>query len=223
MFPEHGSPIFIRSRDRVEDNSQFWQLACTKLPLNTRVDHLVTRASKEEPRAPARDENGHWMPVMGIFVVWEGALSTFRYLLMFKRISGHPKLEYWPKAASTAMTYGALSKADGSGHAVNANATSGDHLGIIMRKVVSTDGDYASATVKIPIDFLSPEDIVEADVSGTLTAAMVGNAYDLTSAGDTVNVAAQAKKVVTCVGFISATKGLFKVNAMVTTEGVAST
>lgn len=139
-----------------------------------------------------------------------------------KRISGKPKLEWLPKAASTAMTYGALAKADGSGHVVNGNATSGDHFGIIMRAVVSTDADYALNS-KVPVDFIAPSDIIEADVSGTLTTAMVGNAYDLTSTGDTVNVAAQAKKVVTCVGFISATKGLFKVNAMFTSEAVVST
>lgn len=141
---------------------------------------------------------------------------------MILRSNGKPKLEWLPKAASTAMTYGALAKMDGTGHVVNGNATSGDHVGIIMRKVVSTDADYALNS-KVPVDFLSPEDTVIADVSGTLTAAMVGNAYDLTSAGDTVNVAAQSKKVVTCVGFISATKGYFKVNAMQTTEGVPST
>lgn len=141
---------------------------------------------------------------------------------MIKRISGHPKLEWLPKAASTAMTYGALGKMDGSGHVVNGNATSGDHVGIIMRAVLSTDDDYALNS-KVPVDFLSPEDVVEADVTGTLTTAMVGNRYDLTSAGDTVNVGAQAKNVVTCVGFISATRGLFKVNAMQPTQGVAST
>lgn len=139
-----------------------------------------------------------------------------------KLISGKAKLEWLPKAASTAMTYGALAKMDGTGHVVNGNATSGDHVGIIMRKVLSTDDDYALNT-KVPVQMLDPNDIVEADVSGTLTTAMVGNRYDLTAAGDTVNVAAQSKNVVTCVGFISATKGLFKVNAMQVYEGVIST
>lgn len=142
---------------------------------------------------------------------------------MIKRISGHPKLEWFPKVASTAYTYGALAKANGTGAVVNGNATSGDHIGIIMRKVVSTDSDYATAGVKIPVDFLSPEDIIEADVTGTFTAASIGNAYDLTSAGDTVNGSGTSKKVVTCVGFISTTKGLFKVNAMFTSEAVVST
>lgn len=141
---------------------------------------------------------------------------------MIKLISGKAKLEWLPKAASTAMTYGALAKMDGSGHVVNGNATSGDHVGIIMRKVVSTDDDYALNS-KVPVQMLDPNDVIEADVTGTLTTAQVGNRMDLTAAADTVNAAASAKGVVTCVGFISATKGLFKVNAMQTTEGVAST
>lgn len=141
---------------------------------------------------------------------------------MILRSKGKPKLEWLPAATSTATTYGALGKMDGSGHVVNGNATSGDHVGIIMRAVVSTDADYAKVK-KIPVDLLTPEDEIIADVVGTLTTALVGTRMDLDSTGANVNAAGTSKNVVTCVGFISATKGYFKVNAMQTTEGVAST
>ena len=131
-------------------------------------------------------------------------------------------MEWLPKAASTVLTYGYLGYFNGSGYIIDADSTSGDHVGIIMRAVAATDSDYATTGAKIPVDFLSPGDVVEADVTGTLTVAMVGNMYDLSNGG-TVNVGAQSKNVVTCVGFISATKGLFKVNSMIANLRVATT
>jgi hypothetical protein len=130
---------------------------------------------------------------------------------MFKLISGKPRLAWYPKKASTAFNNGDLVYPDGSGAIQPADSTSGNHLGIILKDVAATDDDYASTTL-VPLQELGEDDIFEATVTGTLTAAMVGSFYDLSDA-HTVNVGAQSKKVVLCVGYISATKGLFKINA----------
>lgn len=130
-------------------------------------------------------------------------------------------MAWFPKKASIAIDVGDLMYPDGSGAIQLADSTSGEHLGISLKKVVSTDSDYASNTM-IPVDECGQDDIFEADVNGTLTTAMIGNYYDLTDEAN-VNVAAQSKKVVLCVGFISATKGLFKITANAYDKYVATT
>lgn len=130
-------------------------------------------------------------------------------------------MEWFPKTASIAISVGSLMYPDGSGAIQLADSTSGEHVGISMKKVTATDSDYASNT-KIPVDMVGPDDIFEADVTGTLTTAMVGTYLDL-SDDLTVNAGATSKKVVLCVGFISATKGLFKITANAYDKYVATT
>jgi len=134
---------------------------------------------------------------------------------------GHSRVEWYPKIASTTMTSGDLLYADGSGAVQPADSTSGDHIGIILKSVASTDADFASNTF-VPVRVIENDNIFEAEVTGTLTTAMIGNRYDLSDA-NTVNVGGTSKKVVTCVGFISATKGLFKINAKIQSVDVQTT
>ncbi len=142
---------------------------------------------------------------------------------MIRRITGKPNIEWMPKAASVAINAHGLVYANGSGYLIQADATSGDHFGVSLRAVASTDADYA-LTTKIPVDVPAPSDIFEMDVeTGTFTVAMVGNAYDLVADGDALDVSAQAKKVVTIVGYVSATKALVKINAMAVYKDVATT
>lgn len=131
--------------------------------------------------------------------------------MTFVRKSGKARLEWYPKKASTAIGYGALTIFDGLGYLTVAISTSLGIVGVCMKAIASTDSDYASTT-KIPVDVVGEDDVFEADVTGTLTAAMVGTRMDL-STGLVVNAAGTSHNVVTCVGYISATKGLFKVNA----------
>lgn len=141
---------------------------------------------------------------------------------MFKRISGKPKIEYFPKAASTAFPLGCLVYANGSGAIIPADATSGDHFGVLIQEVTASDSDYASTT-KVPVDLASIEDVFEVDVeTGTFTTAMIGNRYDLVADGDAIDVSATSKKVVTIVGYVSSTKALVKINAMVGHADVAT-
>jgi hypothetical protein len=142
---------------------------------------------------------------------------------MFTRATGKPKIEWLIAAASTAFTNGGLTYWDGSGAIIPADATSGNHAGIILDAIESTDDDYAS-TKKVPVDVPTAEDIFYADVAtGTLTTAMVGNYYDLNSAGTGIDVTATSKKVVQVVGFVSATKALVKINAVATHKSVETT
>jgi hypothetical protein len=128
---------------------------------------------------------------------------------------GKSVIENWPIAASQVVVAGDLVYANGSGTVIPADSTSGDHLGIAMKTIASTDSDYAVAK-SLPVLKAYADNIYEVDVdTGTaLTAAMVGNQYDLTDA-NSLNVGATSKKVVTIVGFISATKALVKINAVI--------
>ncbi len=142
---------------------------------------------------------------------------------MFKRISGSPKIEWYPKDASVAFANGNLTYWNGTGEIIPADATSGQHAGVIIRDVLATDSDYATALAKVPVDVPTTEDIFEVDVeTGTLTTAMVGNQYDLVAAGTGIDVNATSKKVVTVVGFVSATKALVKINSLATHYDVAT-
>lgn len=142
---------------------------------------------------------------------------------MFKRLTGKPKIEWYPKAASTVFQPRGLVYWNGSGFVIPADATSGDHAGVIQREVAATDTDYA-ATDKIAVDVPSAEDTFEVDVeTGTLTTAMIGNQYDLVADGDAIDVTATSKKVVTVVGFISATKAIVKINAIAAHKDVVTT
>lgn len=142
---------------------------------------------------------------------------------MFKRISGSPKIEWYPVTTSTAFAKGNLTYWDGSGLLIPADATSGEHAGILLTAITSADSDYAIAR-KVMVDVPTTEDIFEVDVeTGTLTTAMIGNKYDLVADGDAIDVSATSKLVVTVVGFISASKALVKINSLVTHGEVATT
>jgi hypothetical protein len=141
---------------------------------------------------------------------------------MFKRLTGKPNIEWYAKKASTAFASGDLVYADGSGYIQPADATSGDHIGIIMKDVLSTDADYASTT-KVPVDVPQDGDEFVVDVgTGTFTTAMVGNRYDLKDENE-IDVSATSKKVVTITRYISATKAAVKINAMISNADVATT
>lgn len=136
---------------------------------------------------------------------------------MFKRASGKARLEWHVKATSTALSYGALLSADGSGAVIAATSATIKHVGICMRAVVAADSDYATVGAKIPVDMIGEDDVFEADVTGTLTTAMVDTYLDL-STSLVVDAGATSHLPVLCVGFISATKGFFKINSRLATK-----
>jgi hypothetical protein len=143
--------------------------------------------------------------------------------MSFRHIAGNAKVETYPNAISTVYTAGGLGYFNGSGAVIPADATSGDHAGVILEAIAATDAKYSTAG-KIPVLVPDQNDIFEVDVeTGTLTTAMIGNQYDLVADGDAIDVTATSKKVVTVVGFVSSSKALVKINALATTANVATT
>jgi len=120
-------------------------------------------------------------------------------------------IKSYPKSASVTFTQGDLVFLS-AGYVYTATAQSTKHLGIILEAITSGDSDFASNTeVKIAVpDGLASE--FEATVTGTLTSTDVGAQFDLSTAG-LINKAGTTYKVVTCVGYKSATKGRFILNS----------
>lgn len=130
--------------------------------------------------------------------------------MSMKWVKGRTKIVFYPKAASTVFSANSMVYFNGTGEIIPADATSGDHIGFILKAVAATDSDYASETF-VPVEV--PQDKMcefEADATG-LTAAKVGTSMDLTNAS-TVNGAAASKDAVTLVKYLSTTKGRFVLN-----------
>ena len=192
----------------VRDNTQFWYV----------LQNVPPKHQGWQPRN--HNAVGH---TICVFFSYRTTLSTLHILTMFKRISGSPKVEWYAKDASVAFANGGLVYWNGSGEIIPADATSGQHCGVILRAVVSTDSDYATALAKVPVDVPTTEDVFEVDVeTGTCTTAMVGNMYDLVADGDAIDVSATAKLVVTLVGFVSTSKALVKINSLATHLEIAT-
>ena len=134
--------------------------------------------------------------------------------MAFIHVSGPAVTEEFAKLASTAIAVGTPVSFT-SGYLAQANLASVRIAGVSVKNIASTDGDFASATL-IPVIVPGEEDIFEADVTGTATQGNVGKQYDLTQPnGGTaanVNLSGTTYKVVTVVGFISASKVLVKFN-----------
>lgn len=138
---------------------------------------------------------------------------------MFLRASGVPNMQMLPAAASTALTANALA-AISSGTLSIAASTTNLIAGIFMETRTSTDADYATARPTL-VDMLDTTSLLYCDnVVGTLTAAMVGQFFKLSS---TTGVSADAATatdtpstglVLLCISFISATQGYFVVNGL---------
>jgi len=141
---------------------------------------------------------------------------------MFKRETGRPNLFPLKNVITTDYNLGDLITADASGGFIPGDATSGDFYGIAAEELPSTDDRYTTAG-EISVDKLLAGDLVRCDdVDGTLTAAMEGTTMDLSNA-ESVNAAASSKNVVTLVKYISATEGIFMINALASVYRVATT
>lgn len=140
--------------------------------------------------------------------------------MAFIHKSGPAATEPFLKVTSTAIAAGSVvsffkKTAANDGRISQALVESTRIAGICIKKVASTDSDFADPT-SIPVIIPGEEDVFEADAVGIATAAMVGRQFDLNSVAagtaQSVDVAATTYKVVTMVGFISATKILVKFN-----------
>lgn len=125
--------------------------------------------------------------------------------MTFVRYRGKTKTMYFPRPASTAFSKGALVYFNGSGQVIPADATSGAHAGVIKKAVASTDDDYATADVLVPIE-VPIENWVEWEVdTASAVADDIGNEIDLTDSV-TANRGASSKDALLVTGYVSATK-----------------
>lgn len=143
--------------------------------------------------------------------------------MAIKPYQGTWKTRWYPKKASTAFNKWGLVYPDGSGAVQPADSTSGEHLGIGLKTVASTDSDYALNTfipVAVPVGM---DATAIADVgTGTLTTAMVGLYRDLKDDNE-IDVSATSKNVVFIEKFISSSKAVIKINALASPRYVATT
>ena len=139
-----------------------------------------------------------------------------------KWVKGRTIIREYPRATSTTFTKNSLVYWV-SGLISPADSTSGDHVGIVLEDVASTDSDFATAAVRIKVECPADKQCeFEADVTGTLVTTSVGVTYDLSTAL-VVDQGGTSKNVVTCTKFISSTKGRFVLNATYDVLRVATT
>lgn len=137
---------------------------------------------------------------------------------MFIRKQGKTKFMYFGSTASQAIAIGAL-VAFSSGRLIPAaNDTEPSIIiGVIRHAITATDTAYATAGTLVEVEVPVEKNVVwEADVTAdaALTNTDQGEYMDLTTddTGDAVDTSVSTLDTVWCVGFISATKGLFILN-----------
>lgn len=111
-------------------------------------------------------------------------LFLFHFFMAAYRNSGKPTISNaYIKKASTAIAIGDVVTVDAAtGHIIPAVAGSTNVKGIALERIASTDSDYATAR-NTYIDIPLPGDLFEMDCNTTITQAMVGDFFDLASAG----------------------------------------
>ncbi len=142
---------------------------------------------------------------------------------MLYRSSGVSNIKELPSAASTALVAnGAVVLT--SGVLAKAASTDLNIAGIVLQTRASTDSDYASAK-PVLVDMLQEGAEVFCDnVTGTLTAAMVGTYLNLSSTAGVVLDAGSSSATEAqflCVKFVSATSGFFVLNGSALTRPAA--
>lgn len=99
------------------------------------------------------------------------------------RNSGKPNISgQYLKKASTAIAQNTVLAIDDDGFLIPATATTTNIKGIAQEKISATDSDYATARNTF-VDVPLPGDQFEMDCNTTITQSMVGEFYDLASAG----------------------------------------
>ncbi|MCX6822224.1 MAG: hypothetical protein NTW30_05620 [Candidatus Aenigmarchaeota archaeon] len=133
---------------------------------------------------------------------------------MVKHFRGGSHLEWFPKTASTAYALNdmvtILSTAAGAGTLAKVTSSSTAIYGLIQRAVVSTDADYASASL-VPVLVPDVDTEFEFDVTtGTPATTKIGEYVD---ADDEANIDLNAYTVgvVLVTGIVSSTKVIGKI------------
>lgn len=139
--------------------------------------------------------------------------------MAFFRASGESDIQFLNGPASTVLVANGL-VTEASGALAKSSSSSSMISGICMETRATTDADYAVAR-PVMVDLLSPGALVYCDnVTGTMTAAMEGQFFKLSSTAGVVADAATATDtpaaglVLQLITFVSATAGYFKVNGL---------
>lgn len=124
---------------------------------------------------------------------------------------GTEKVEFYPKAASTVMTFNDMVAINTSGYLIRyTDGGAYPLLGLVQKTIASTDSDYASNT-RIPVLVAGANSIFLCDVStGTAAATDVGEYIDVDDQ-DSVDVNASTNDDFYVVGVISGTQVLAKI------------
>lgn len=131
-----------------------------------------------------------------------------------KNFRGKWKTMYFPKTASVVIKAGTPVEIDGSGKVKQATTTAGASdtplVGIYNGPTIaSTDADYASNTLVPILVPAEPLASLQMTVStGSLAATDIGKSFDI-DANSSVTVSTTTNEPVTCVGYLSATEGIF--------------
>ena len=133
---------------------------------------------------------------------------------MVRRYQGKTKFMWMPVTASTALLADALVKwTSGQLVAAPAACEGYDIAGVLRHAIASTDSDYASernVEVEVPTE-LNVVWEVTVDATAALLVTDIGTYMDIGSdnTGDDIESGTSTYDTWLCVGFISATKGLF--------------
>lgn len=142
--------------------------------------------------------------------------------MAFIRKKGLTKTMYFPRPANEAFTKGDLVYGNGSGQVIPADSTSGLHVGVIKKSVLTTDDDYATADVLVPIE-VPLEDYVEWEVTAVAAVADdILDEIDLTNAG-VADRANNSKSALLVTGFVSSTKLLVVILSRASNKYTATT
>jgi len=137
---------------------------------------------------------------------------------MFIRKQGKTKFMYFGSTASQAIVNGAVVALSSGRLIPAANDTSPSTIvGVIRHAITSSDAEYATAGTPVEVETPVEKMVVwEADVTtdGALTNTDQGTYMDLgtNDTGDKVDTTVSTLDTCFCVGYISATKGLFVLN-----------
>lgn len=125
--------------------------------------------------------------------------------MAFTRYNGLTKTIWFPRPASQAFTKGDLVYTNTSGQVIPADATSARHVGVIKKTVATTDDDYATADVLVPVE-VPIERWVQWRVTAVAAVADdILEEVDLTNAG-AANRSASSKDALLVTQVISATE-----------------
>lgn len=126
---------------------------------------------------------------------------------------GDTVIRWLPRTASVTFTTGTLvcfNTLDGT-LATAVNATTTGIVGLILESVASTDSDYATAAVKVPVEVpVGKNCVLLATVAnGTLLTTSINREFALSTTSGNVDFGDTSTTAVRCVGYVSGTEGLF--------------